>query len=496
MRHLAAGARSRSRRPRKVSLKPPTKWKGVTAAVVALALGGFFVWKGVAKKKTEDEGARMMQSDPSKRFHIYVKSDPPGADIFVEGEATPIGETPVTIPIDLNGKSSLKLILRKDGYEDYDQRVINDVPLSINLKKHEVPGEAPKPAEPPAPPSAPVAPEPSQEPSDRAEGREAARSRPTRPAATRTYHRADHAERTGRPPQAAPATRSPPPPQPPDAEELPKRATNGLMFRGRSVAVVIPAYNERDTIAATIRSVPGYVDHIIVVDDGSSDGTAAAARRHAARRRGGVVEVLRHDVNRGVGAAIASGYARAVALGVDATAVMAGDGQMDPADLPRLLEPIVEGRADYAKGNRCFQPGPGGWRDMPPTRMVGNVAALARDAEQPRGTRASSTPQCGYTAASRRALLAIGPERMFARYGYPDDLLVAPRRRRGARRRRARAARLRPGVALGACGALARRAADRALARARLLEAALVARRGPRPLEALADALVPVGDGT
>jgi len=138
-----------------VSLKPPTKWKGATAAAVALALGGFFVWKGVAKKKTEDEGARMTQSDPSKRFHIYVKSDPPGADIFVEGEATPIGETPVTIPIDLNGKSSVKLILRKDGYEDYDQRVINDVPLSINLKKHEVPGEAPKPAEQPAPPSAP-----------------------------------------------------------------------------------------------------------------------------------------------------------------------------------------------------------------------------------------------------------------------------------------------------------------------------------------------------
>jgi hypothetical protein len=136
-----------------VSLKPQTKWKGATAAALALAVGGFFVWKGVAKKKTDDEGARLTQSDPSKRFHIYVKSDPPGADIFVEGEATPIGETPVTIPIDLNGKSSVKLILRKDGYEDYDQRVINDVPLSINLKKHES-AEAPKPAE-LAPPSAP-----------------------------------------------------------------------------------------------------------------------------------------------------------------------------------------------------------------------------------------------------------------------------------------------------------------------------------------------------
>ena len=193
------------------------------------------------------------------------------------------------------------------------------------------------------------------------------------------------------------------------------------MFRGRTVAVVIPAFNERDKIAATIRSVPGYVDRILVVDDGSADGTAAAARRHAARRRIGVVEVLEHEVNRGVGAAIATGYARAVALGAQVTAVMAGDGQMDPVDLPRLLEPIIEGRADYAKGNRFAWPN--GWRHMPPTRMLGNVVlSLA--------TRAASgyahlfDSQCGYTAASRRALLAIAPTRMFARYGYPNDLLA------------------------------------------------------------------------
>ena len=187
------------------------------------------------------------------------------------------------------------------------------------------------------------------------------------------------------------------------------------------MAVVIPAYNERDKIAATIRSVPGYVDHILVVDDGSLDGTAAVARRHAGRRRGGVVEVLSHDVNRGVGAAIASGYARAIALGAHVTAVMAGDGQMDPVDLPRLLEPVALGRADYAKGNRfAWQ---GGWRRMPRARMLGNFAlSLA--------TRAASgywelfDSQCGYTAVSRGALLAIAPEKMFARYGYPNDLLA------------------------------------------------------------------------
>ena len=136
------------------------------------------------------------------------------------------------------------------------------------------------------------------------------------------------------------------------------------MFRGRAVAVVIPACNEADKIAATIRSVPGFVDHVIVVDDGSRDATAAiarrAARRAAGRERGAGsrIEVIVHDRNRGVGAAIATGYARALELGAQATAVMAGDGQMDPADLAaaaragrgrpgrlREGEPVRRGRA-------------------------------------------------------------------------------------------------------------------------------------------------------
>jgi glycosyltransferase involved in cell wall biosynthesis len=196
------------------------------------------------------------------------------------------------------------------------------------------------------------------------------------------------------------------------------------MFRQRVVAVVVPAFNEGDKIAAAIRSVPGFVDHVIVVDDGSGDATAAVARRlarRAAGRGGRRVEVIVHPGNRGVGAAIATGYARALALGADATAVMAGDGQMDPADLPRLLGPVVDGAADYAKGNRFAWPG--GWRTMPPVRMVGNLVLswLTRLAS---GYWRLNDSQCGYTVASRRALRAIGPERMFARYGYPNDLLA------------------------------------------------------------------------
>jgi glycosyltransferase involved in cell wall biosynthesis len=260
------------------------------------------------------------------------------------------------------------------------------------------------------------------------------------------------------------------------------------MFRNRRVAVVIPAYNEGDKIVATIRSVPGYVDHILVVDDGSGDGTAAAARRHAGRRRGGVVEVLSHGTNRGVGAAIATGYARAIELGAHVTAVMAGDGQMDPVDLPRLLEPIVDGRADYAKGNRFAWPD--GWRRMPRARMAGN-AMLSLATRVASGYWTLFDSQCGYTAASRRALLAIAPQRMFARYGYPNDLLA----RLGAEGARVVDVPVRP--VYGPAWRSGLRPTRVALPIAMVLARALArrlwawARRAPRALEALA----PVGDG-
>ncbi len=188
------------------------------------------------------------------------------------------------------------------------------------------------------------------------------------------------------------------------------------MFRGRRIAVVVPALNEADKIARTIRSVPGFVDYVVVVDDASSDGTGRVAARTGRRN----LEVLTHAANRGVGAAIATGYARALALGADVTAVMAGDAQMDPADLSRLLAPIVTGAADYAKGNRFAWPG--GWRMMPLPRLLGNVV-LSLLTRVCTGYGQVFDSQCGYTAASRRALTAIEPGRMFARYGYPNDLL-------------------------------------------------------------------------
>jgi glycosyltransferase involved in cell wall biosynthesis len=187
------------------------------------------------------------------------------------------------------------------------------------------------------------------------------------------------------------------------------------MYRQLRLAVVIPALNETGKIAATVESVPDFVDHVFVIDDASRDDTgarAAAARRPA--------EIVRHTKNRGVGAAIVTGYKRALAIGADVAIVMAGDGQMDPRDLPALLAPIADGTADYVKGNRFLHPEV--WTTMPPARIVGNVLLSA-------ATRVTSgyhhvfDSQCGYTAIRRHALDAIDLDGMWTRYGYPNDLL-------------------------------------------------------------------------
>jgi len=193
------------------------------------------------------------------------------------------------------------------------------------------------------------------------------------------------------------------------------------MYRALHVAVVIPAFNERRAIVETVVTVPDFVDDIIVVDDASSDDTTAQAELAALRRdQPAAVEVIRHGENRGVGGAITTGYRRALARGADVAVVMAGDGQMDPSDLPALLEPIASGTAGYVKGNRFLHPTI--WKTMPPTRIVGNVL-LSAATRVTSGYRHVFDSQCGYTAISREALERIALDELFPRYGYPNDLL-------------------------------------------------------------------------
>ena len=193
------------------------------------------------------------------------------------------------------------------------------------------------------------------------------------------------------------------------------------MYRELRIAVVIPAFNERGKIAETVATVPELADAIVVVDDASHDDTAHQAELAALRRAApSRVEVLRHAANRGVGGAIATGYRRALDLGADVAAVMAGDGQMDPHDLPALLDPLAGGAADYVKGNRFLHPAI--WTTMPASRIVGNLV-LSAATRVTSGYRHVFDSQCGYTAIHRRALAAIDLDQLFPRYGYPNDLL-------------------------------------------------------------------------
>jgi len=198
------------------------------------------------------------------------------------------------------------------------------------------------------------------------------------------------------------------------------------MYRGLSVAVVIPAFNEERAIVRAIASVPDFVDHIFVVDDASRDATFALASNHTKLPTGETdttsnVEVLRHPANKGVGAAIVSGYRRALAKNLDVAVVMAGDGQMDPRDLPALLDPIADGRADYTKGNRFKSADV--WRSMPTTRIIGNLV-LSTATKLSSGYWHVFDSQCGYTAIAKHALESIDLDRVFPRYGYPNDVLA------------------------------------------------------------------------
>lgn len=189
------------------------------------------------------------------------------------------------------------------------------------------------------------------------------------------------------------------------------------MFKGQRIAVVVPAFNEAEKIAQTIRSIPGFVDHVIVVDDASRDHTYRIANR--SQRRG--LKIIRHEQNSGVGAAIATGYVAAREIGADITAVMAGDSQMDPADLSSLLEPIVSERLDYTKGNRFSWPSV--YRIMPWSRIIGNIV-LSHLTRLATGYHQVFDSQCGYTAANRRAIEVILSGPMFPRYGYPNHVLT------------------------------------------------------------------------
>lgn len=192
------------------------------------------------------------------------------------------------------------------------------------------------------------------------------------------------------------------------------------MWQASRVVVVVPAWDEAPRIGRVLRGLPAWVDDIVVVDDASRDGTAEAALAVADER----IAVVRHEHNRGVGASIATGYRWAAARpggARDAFVVMAGDGQMDPRDLPAVIDPVAHGEADYVKGDRFRSIHGSVGRGMPASRRIGGLFfswATSRAVGF-----AVSDSQCGYTALSRAACARLDLEALWPGYGYPNDLL-------------------------------------------------------------------------
>jgi len=194
------------------------------------------------------------------------------------------------------------------------------------------------------------------------------------------------------------------------------------MLEGRHVRVVVPAYNEERLIERVVETMPQIVDQIIVVDDCSKDKTAEILAC-LKTRMGDRLRVVSHKANSGVGAAIVTGYKAALqdAVANDLVAVMAGDAQMDPEELPKLLMPLVKDTADYTKGNRLFTGQ--AWRIIPRHRYLGN-AVLSLLTKIASGYWHVADSQSGYTAVTTETLRVLQLDRLYPRYGFPNHLLV------------------------------------------------------------------------
>jgi hypothetical protein len=186
---------------------------------------------------------------------------------------------------------------------------------------------------------------------------------------------------------------------------------------GARVAVVIPAFRVAAALPRVIAGLPPWVAHVVVVDDASPDDVPGAIAAAADPR----VELVRRATNGGVGAAVKDGYRRALALGADLVVKMDGDDQMDPAELPRLLEPLCAGRADYTKGNRFRHAR--ALDVMPPLRRAGNLG-LSFGVKLASGYWSIFDPTNGYTAIRREVLAELDLDRTADRYFFEISMLV------------------------------------------------------------------------
>jgi len=194
------------------------------------------------------------------------------------------------------------------------------------------------------------------------------------------------------------------------------------MYKNKSIAVIIPCYNESSQIGNVITTMPDYIDYLVIVDDASRDDTAKVVEMHKKiNDKNDKIVFIRHERNQGVGGAMVSGYKWVKDSGVNIAVRIDGDGQMDINDLPALLDPVVTGEVDCAKGNRLLTKEL--YRKMPKVRYLGN-AVLSMLNKIASGYWHIADSQTGYTVVNRKVLEAIKWDDMYKRYGQPNDLLV------------------------------------------------------------------------
>lgn len=189
------------------------------------------------------------------------------------------------------------------------------------------------------------------------------------------------------------------------------------MYRNHRIAVVIPAHNEAKHLGKVVAGLPTFVDHVIVIDDASADETSQSALATGDSR----LTLIRHEKNFGVGGAVTSGYARALELESDVIVKMDGDGQMNPAYLEELLNPLIEAKYDYAKGNRFLAGDSLG--SMPKIRLLGNIV-LTFLTKLSSGYWHVFDPQNGYTAIRAKTLKLLDIKTLHCGYFFENDMLV------------------------------------------------------------------------
>jgi glycosyltransferase involved in cell wall biosynthesis len=183
------------------------------------------------------------------------------------------------------------------------------------------------------------------------------------------------------------------------------------------LAAVIPCFRVKRHILGVLAAMPRSVDRVYVVDDGCPEGSGDAVEAGCTDPR---VRVLRHERNRGVGDATLTGYRAALADGATLIVRLDGDGQMDPALIPRLVRPIADGEADYTKGNRFFELE--GLRAMPPLRLVGN-SILSFASKLSSGYWNVFDPTNGFTAIHAAVLRQLPLDKLSPDWFFESDLL-------------------------------------------------------------------------